>query len=634
MHFLVEKRPSMPTHRLPSMGPALDLDGDLTPKSARPRTRSTPTLLSCSSAVSTLSSSWPRPLTRMPTLLNVISHRRVLASLLKQLGWHACWALLSTCRESRDFFSYSELKDVILSRFVPGYSACLRISDPLRMRNVPISLADLNLLLISQAVILHRYPMHALICISRLGPEVEPVGWERTLKLVTLTQAHSRFVLLLQALAHSSTVPPSEKEEFDSRPRSAEPKLRQLTFPAPLSYASPTIVATPTSPPPSIHSRNGTDSSPTDKYSRLQRKLSRSRPLSLFGIGIKAPPPPVSEPRSLKHYTLGWRHSVSRASRSASDDEWDEWGRKPLERPQRRFASANLSSRSSSSSSSPSPPFSRQPTLELSSPARRSIAHHDLNLATSRTRAPILRVFVPCSKMDLSGGLDSIEQCEDQLHESGLWHHLSTGDIICNLGYVPPSTPEEPESSSDGSLPDSAGSEHRLQNRRKWLIFNGESLCPFSPPESIPLRNVFILPSPFYYTHIMPPHSDPVFTVRCFPACTDIPQLTLVSLSRKVRSPHSPTGYALVKKPMWIARVWKQVAQDDEIGLGWQGEWVCEGPGTPEGQKLLLDCLRGVRGPRREWQLIREKCSGDRLWFRLIKTLPSKKRNNITKQID
>ncbi|KAF7374789.1 MIF4G/MA4-domain-containing protein [Mycena sanguinolenta] len=75
----------------------------------------------------------------------------------------------------------------------------------------------------------------------------------------------------------------------------------------------------------------------------------------------------------------------------------------------------------------------------------------------------------------------------------------------------------------------------------------------------------------------MPPRSDPVFTVRCFPACDDIPQLTLTSLSTKVRSPHSPTGYALAKKSVWIARVWKQVAQDDEIGLGWQGEWVLEG---------------------------------------------------------
>ncbi|KAJ7261847.1 hypothetical protein B0H12DRAFT_1105956 [Mycena haematopus] len=631
MHFPVEKRPSMPPHRLPSLGlppaSAVDLDGDhhtpLTPKSARPRTKSTATL--SFPAVASLPSGSRSPLlTRMSPLLNVIRHRRVLASLLRHLNWRACWALLSTCRDCRNFFSYSELKDVILSRFVPGYSACARISDPLRMQNVPVTLADLNLLLVSQAVILHRYPMHALTCISRLIPDLEPVEWERTCKLVALTQAHSRFVLLLQALAHSSTLPPPEKEEFDSRPSLVEPKLRQLTFPAPLSYVSPTIVAEPTLPPRSTRGRNGAESIRADRSSQPVRRLSRSRPLSVFGIGIKAPPPPVSEPLSLKHYTLGWRHSLSRASGSVSDDEW---GRKPLERPHRRFASANLSSDSSSFSSSPSPPFSRHSTLELSSPVRRGITHHDLSLATSRTRAPILRVFVPCSKMDLDS--DSIALCEDQLYNSGLWDHLSTGDIVCNLGYVPPHTPDE-SSSSDGSLPDSAESERSLQNRRKWLIFNGESLYPFSPPESLPLRNVFILPSPFYYSHIMPPLSDPVFAVRCFPACDDIPQFTLMSLSTKVRSPHSPTGYALVKKPMWVARVWKQVAQDDEIGLGWQGEWVLEGEGTREGHKVLLDCLRGVRGPLREWQLIRDKSGGNRLWFRLIKTF-STKHNNTSK---
>ncbi|KAJ7158631.1 hypothetical protein C8R46DRAFT_1109737 [Mycena filopes] len=591
--------PAIPPHRLPSFGQ--DLDGENSPP--RPTVRATST--------------------RQCTLLAVVNQPRILVSLLSQSSWRACWALLNTCRGCRDFFSSPQLRDVILCRFVPGYSICVRISNPLRLQNVPVTLADLNLLMISQGVILHRYPMHALTCLSGLLPDVDQVERKRTLKLVTLTLAHSRFALLLQALAHSSDLPPPpEVEEIEWPPRSALPKLRQLNFPAPLSYVPPPVVVRQPTPPPrsSNRVRRGTDSDRTDRTRSLSRPASA---LSMFRNGAKIPPPPASEPRSLKHYSLGWRHTLHQASSSTSDDEW---GRKPLERPQRRFASVNLSSDSSSSSGSPSPAFSRNSTLEISSPIRRNISHHDLSLATSRTRAPILRVFVPCSKLDLSGDSDSIALCEDQLYDSGLWSHLSTGDIVCNLGFVPPHTPDEP-GSSDGSLPESAGSEPALQNRRKWLLFNGESLVPFSPPEPLPLRNVFILPSPFYYAHIMPSPANPAFIVRCFPPCDDIPQLTLGSSSTKVRSPHSPTGYALVKKPTWTARVWKQVAQDDEIGLGWQGEWVLEGEGTPEGQKVLLDCLRGVRGPLREWQLVREKSGGDRLWFRLIKTFSSKRTN-------
>ncbi|KAJ6531919.1 hypothetical protein B0H19DRAFT_1005527 [Mycena capillaripes] len=617
----MEQRPPMRPHSLPCLhSAASELHGEVRPpKSKSVCSRSTVTSSQCRAR--TLSCAARQA--RAPTLLTVMRRPRIFASLLAQLSWRACWALLNTCCGWRDFFSYSELKDVILSRFVPGYFACLRISDPLRLQNVPVTLADLNLLMISQAVPLHCYPMHALTCISRSLPDADQAERERTLKLVTLTQAHSRFVLLLQALAHSSASPPlPEREESEWRPPLIDPKLRQLNFPAPLSYVSQPVVLPPVQPPRPGRGRKLAESARTIKSSLTTRNLSQpTRRMSMFRSSSKVPPPPVSEPLSLRHYTLGWRHSFSRASGSTSDDEW---GRKPLERPHRRFVSANLSSDSSSFSSSPSPPFSRDSTLEISSPIRRSISHHDLSLATSRTRAPILRVFVPCSKLELSEDSDSIAQCENQLYDSGLWDHLSTGDIVCNLGYVPPHTPDEP-GSSDGSLPDYAGSEHALQNRRKWLLFNGESLVPFSPPEPLPLRNVFILPSPFYYAHIMPALSDPVFTVRSFPPCDDIPQLTLASSSAKVRSPHSPTGFALVQKHMWTARVWKQVAQDDDIGLGWQGEWVLEGEGTREGQRVLLDCLRGVKGPLREWQLMREKSSGDRLWFRLIKTIPSKR---------
>ncbi|KAJ7227306.1 hypothetical protein GGX14DRAFT_418989 [Mycena pura] len=538
-------------------------------------------------------------------LSSALKHPRIVAVLIEQLSWQTCWALLNSCRDHRDLFSHPPLKVVVLSRFVPGYSECLRHSDPLRLQVVPVTLADLNLLMVSQSVILHRYLMHALTRISR---DTNSESEQSSIFLVALAQAHSRFVLLLQALAHSSSLPQlPDREEIDCRSPSAKPKLRQLNFPPPLSYV-PIVVSKRTHAtlrPARL--RKGTDSSDDKSQSTSPRSLSHpGRRLSLFmNSGPKVPlPPPVSEPRSLRHYSSGWRTPFSRASSSASEDEWGYISR---ERP---HLTLNLYRQSSSYSDSPSPPLSRDSTMETVSPVRRDISHHDLSLATSRTRAPVLRVFVPCSKLDSK----NIALCEDQLRNSGLWSYLSVGDVVCNLGYVPP--PDEP-GSSDG---DSAGSENTLQNRRKWLLFNGESLVPFSLPESLPLSNPFILPSPFYYFHVMRPQTNPVFAVRCFPPCDDTPQLTLLSSSVKVRSPHSPTGYALVQKSAWTARVWKPVAQEEEVGLGWQGEWVLEGDGTPEGQKVLIDCLRGVKGPLREWELLREKSGGDRLWFRQVPT--------------
>lgn len=77
------------------------------------------------------------PAIRQPATLN---------SLLKYLPWQDCSALLATCRDCRHFFRTSELRDVILARFVPGYFECLRHRDPRRVQELPVSLEDLHLL--------------------------------------------------------------------------------------------------------------------------------------------------------------------------------------------------------------------------------------------------------------------------------------------------------------------------------------------------------------------------------------------------------------------------------------------------------------------------------------------------------
>lgn len=72
---------------------------------------------------------------------------------------------------------------------------------------------------------------------------------------------------------------------------------------------------------------------------------------------------------------------------------------------------------------------------------------------------------------------------------------------------------------------------------------------------------------------------------------------------------------------MWTARVWRQgmgMGFEDGVGDGWLGEWVLEAEGTREGRQVLLDCLggEGEGEVRREWELVREKSGGGRLWLK------------------
>jgi len=183
---------------------------------------------------------------------------------------------------------------------------------------------------------------------------------------------------------------------------------------------------------------------------------------------------------------------------------------------------------------------------------------------------------------------------------SGLWQHLSTGDVICNLGYVPPAQTED--GPSDDHL------------SRTWLVYNGEGLVPFSPPTPAPLDDPLSLPSPFYYIHLLPPFVNPTY-VLSLPPCDNVPELTLNYMTVDVPSPHSPSGYVLVKKYMWTARVWRR---EEGFGDGWQGEWILEGEGTREGRQTLLHCLNQGAAVQRHWELVREKSGSGLLWLRLL----------------
>ncbi len=518
--------------------------------------------------------------------------------------------------------------------------------------------------------------MHALSILSSplYIPNVPPSD-RMTIKLVTLAHTHTRFVLLLQSLVHSthSFTSHIDVDDFSLYPATgASAKtvhgVRELVFPKPLSFfnaADPdldrentTVSATKglrrVSTGRSVTSNYSSYSVPRasrDFPSVLKRTGSRNplRPvMSVLGGGSqKIPlPPPSMNPPAFSYYVGSWRRTLATRksghhSSSVSEDE-DEALPKPRFH-ERRSSSVNRSMESSVGSSSPSSSGSNTEYTDASSvspkeeskpvclPAATSSSPHDLCMATSRFRAPVLRVFVPCTELDEF----AISACEEQLMVAGLWEHLSAGDIICNFGFVPP-----PETDSSSQLANSSGKTERTTHRRRWLIFNGYCLVHYIPPSPPPVENSLTLPSPFYFTHILPPYANPRFIFSLPPQSRnssptrsvqsrgypDDPyaQLTLSHVRTRVSSPHSPLGFALVKKYLWLARILyvgpgSGTEAGPALGEGWQGEWVLEAEGTKEGRQTLVDAAKANANgstPRGLWEVVRDKCGTGRLWMR------------------
>jgi hypothetical protein len=195
------------------------------------------------------------------------------------------------------------------------------------------------------------------------------------------------------------------------------------------------------------------------------------------------------------------------------------------------------------------------------------------------------------------------------LDDAGLWQHLSVGDVVCNLGYLP--SEEKQESRSELSADGTRGPE-------SWMIFDGMGLVPFTPSAILPLSEPLTLPSPFYYAHIIPPPFNPRF-VAILPH--EQPEFSLVHLPARVRSPHSPNGFARIKKYMWLGCL--RPNSRPNFGEGWQCAWILEGEGTKEGRQSILDALCGDARGEREWELVMENCTTARIWLRLLSTKPT-----------
>ncbi|KAG2111368.1 hypothetical protein BD769DRAFT_1493886 [Suillus cothurnatus] len=433
------------------------------------------------------------------------------------IQWADFYVLLSTCADMRLLWDTRDFRDVVLSHFVPGYSYALRHRDFSKYQDLDISLQDLDLLLISQRVPPHQYPVHAL-----------------------------RSIPLSPTLPHG---------------------LRELTFPAPLSFRSFTQVMTSNGGGPQ---------------------------LSIFG-GRNPPPPPLSEPRSLKYYDARWRRTISGTPTQApallgtyannrnfmSEDDI----RKSVMRTHRRTGSSGMSSTSSSASVSPSPPFSyrrAQDAFGLSTGSP-----HELHTATSRTRAPVLRVFVPCTDLIPA----AITSCEQQLIDNGLWEHLSIGDIVCNFGYVP-AAPESDEISSQES--------DRSALRNSWLLYNGYSLVPFVPPAPPPVDGP---PQPsvtaILFTYHAFARSPPILI--CAPRWRWVPELNLVQ-QQNASGRRSPAEDGLQRRSTCGSRVHVS---------GWA---------------LLMSTMDSAKGGEARARgdkrfFVREKSGGGRLWLKLVRPL-------------
>lgn len=436
---------------------------------------------------------------------------------------------------------------------------------------------------------------------------------EFTLYLQQLNRVHSRAVLFLQNMVHSSSqlLISDLDEPRVKTSNSPQSGLRELTFPAPLSYfdsshsksldkASRHSLSAPvtddTASLPAVtdkkstlhttrsrHSRKWGSESAADGLStnKFARRASR---LSIFGGNANRPPlpPPASEPESMRLYSGSWRRTRSNFA-SLPEDEGI------LRPPNRRFLVSRYSS-DSSLGSSPTPPSVQQSSTPSSS------SPLDLLAAVSRTRAPVLRVFVPCSRLTE----DVIAACEDQLIDEGLWEHLSAGDIVCNFGYVPPLEETEEESSRN------PGSDNR-----RWLIYTGEQLVIYYPTDPTPIPDALSLPSPFYYTHILPPFTNPHFRLTLPPFKA---HYTLTNLTTTIQSPHS--GYTRVNTYAWLASL--DAHSHSAMSDGWRGEWVLQGEGTREGKVALQNALRGGQSGEHEYEIVIEKSGNGRLWLRCV----------------
>lgn len=80
-----------------------------------------------------------------PNLVTALSNPRTFYNILDYIEWRDLHALLNSCSAARSLFRSPDLRDLILSQFVPGYKFCLLYGDQRREHDVYVSIHDLDL---------------------------------------------------------------------------------------------------------------------------------------------------------------------------------------------------------------------------------------------------------------------------------------------------------------------------------------------------------------------------------------------------------------------------------------------------------------------------------------------------------
>lgn len=230
---------------------------------------------------------------------------------------------------------------------------------------------------------------------------------------------------------------------------------------------------------------------------------------------------------------------------------------------------------------------------------------HSLSLAFRQSRAPIFRVFVPCSQITPR----ILQECMKQLHAASLVPHLRAGDLVCNLGYVP-------DTSDDAS--NGGAAEGESGDCRGWMVSDGVGLHPLSTKHAIPVRDpTFVLTSPHYYSHVLLAGENPRFcmAIPLLPEPRSPPVWNLLRVTSSVAAStkksaggaESPKKHKVVRF-IWVVRV--ECAR-------WGQEWFIEVEGTKEGREYLEHVLMQTRnGIEHEWELVREKTGKGTVYIR------------------
>ncbi|KAL0065051.1 hypothetical protein AAF712_007886 [Marasmius tenuissimus] len=213
-----------------------------------------------------------------------------------------------------------------------------------------------------------------------------------------------------------------------------------------------------------------TPSTPRKRFTTSPAKQPRPLPLSPSGSDTSNTSSANSSRRNSGNY------SSENSSPSPERRDSDGAKRKEVESPKKNIsfqleerAAKRLSTlnKLNGSGALTRPGTLKSPHSRITShPSQTATSPHDLLLATSRLRAPVLRVYVPCSELSRSSSFkegitpyaassssrpasrpstaslrseqtSSVQQVEAELMRAGVWEWMRGGEVVVNFGYMP-----------------------------------------------------------------------------------------------------------------------------------------------------------------------------------------------------